>query len=315
MNYFNEKAWGGFIEFSSIAERLACEYIERQCGVKLIDAGVNVRGGFSAGLRMIELSTANLSTASLVMAELDGELWPHVEIRSDQPYWGCFISQSGNRAISVDETKTIYSGPACLLADREGFKETHDASDDSDCAVLIMEGDVLPDNTVCEALADRCRVIPSHLGIVVAPTASLAGVVQIAGRSVEATLQKLDILGIDPTMIRSAVGRCPAASPGGDALQALGRVNDVLVRGSQVWLAADGPGSIELLSMLPEIIASTSRDYDRPFLEILAEAGQFFQIDKSYFGPAEISIVNLENGSSAHIGKRDESRLATLVKL
>lgn len=315
MNYFNDNAWGSYVEFTKKAKYLNCEFIERPCGVKLIDAGVHVRGGLFAGLRMIELATANLSSAAIIMSELGGELWPHVEIQTDQPYWSCFICQSGNRSISVGETKTIFSGPACLLADKQHFKDEYNVVDDSDCAILIMEGRVLPDDAVCEALAQQCGVQPSRLGIVVAPTASFAGTVQIAGRSVEATLQKLQVLGLDPYMVKSAVGRCPIASPGCDDLQALGMVNDILVRGSQVWLVVEGSGSDSILSMLPNILASTSHYFDRPFLEILTEAGQFFQIDKRYFGPAEISIVDLKNGSAWHAGKRDESRLAALVKL
>jgi methenyltetrahydromethanopterin cyclohydrolase len=314
VNYINENAWAGFIEFSEKADLLNCEFIEVPCGAKLIDAGVRTRGGLSAGLHMVELSTANLSSAAIVLVELDGELWPHVEIHTDQPFWGCFISQSGNRTISVDETKTIYSGPACILADRERFKEEYNVVDDSDCAVLIMEGSVLPNDGVCKVLAERCGVQPSRLGIVIARTASLTGTVQIAGRSVETTLQKLHYLGLDPMQISSALGRCPVTPPGGNDHQAIGKVNDVMVCGSQVWFVAAGSGSGRFLSMLPEVLASTGPLFDKPFEEILTEAGRFFQIDKGYFGPAEISIIDLESGQTGRAGKRNISRLAKLLK-
>ena len=103
------------MDFATSAAQLNCEFLERPCGVKLIDAGVHVCGGFFAGLRIAELSAAGLAKAVICLADLGGEPWPHVDIQTDQAYLGCFISQSGNPAVSLREANAIGSGPACAL--------------------------------------------------------------------------------------------------------------------------------------------------------------------------------------------------------
>lgn len=314
MNYLNKNSWGSFINFYDNAALFNCEAVEKPCGARVIDAGVNVRGGFSAGLRVIELSTACLSTATINLLELDGEPWPHVEIQTDQPYWGCFVCQSGNRALSIDEPKTIPSGPACILADHDHIGGELGITDDSDCAVMILEVGVLPDDSACKALAERCGVIPSRLGIVIVPTASLAGIVQITGRTVEVAMHKLDNLGVDIRKISSGIGRCPILSPVSADPEAISRVNDVMVCGSQVWLASSGLDREVFTALIPKVPASAHPYYGKPFAEIYAEAERFFEVDKSYYSPAEISIIDLENGLKGHAGKRDEIRLIEFIK-
>jgi len=297
------------MDFAGRVESLHCNYIEQPCGAKVIDAGIHATGGLEAGCRLAELSTGCMSETSVHFINLDGGLWPGVEIQTDQPYFGAFISQSGNRSLYLDEPLTIASGPACLLADRENFKTQYDIVDDSDCAVMVMEVGVIPDDSVCRIMAERCGVEPSRLGIVAAPTNSLAGAIQIAGRSVEVAMRKFFYLGFDIRKFTSGLGRCPVAVPKKEDTNAVGRVNDCVVYGSQVWLAGYGLGSDAFQTILPKIPSSSHPFYGRPFSEILEEAGQFFEMDVSYISPAEMHLLDLESGQSGHAGKVNEARL------
>ena len=84
-------------------------------------------------------------------------------------------------------------------------------------------------------IAERCGVRPEQLILLIAPTASLVGSVQIAARSAETGLHKLAELGFDVRCVSVAFGICPLAPVAEDDLHAIGRTNDAILYGSQVF--------------------------------------------------------------------------------
>ncbi len=70
----------------------------------------------------------------------------------------------------------------------------------------ILESRKLPPDEVCQELAAACGVEAENLTLLVAPTASMAGTVQVVARSVETALHKLFELGFDLTSRRERLG-------------------------------------------------------------------------------------------------------------
>ena len=91
-------------------------------------------------------------------------------------------------------------------------------------------------------LGEACGVEPAQLTILVAPTASQAGTVQIVARSLETALHKLFELGFDLHRIESGYGTAPLPPVAGDDLEAIGRTNDAILYGGEVtlWVARLG---------------------------------------------------------------------------
>src|SRR5207248_1446789 len=75
--------------------------------------------------------------------------------------------------------------------------------------VLVLETRAMPTDEVAAWVGQKAGLTPSQLTFVVAPTASLAGGVQIAARILETGLHKMDTLGFDVNRVVSGVGTAP----------------------------------------------------------------------------------------------------------
>jgi methenyltetrahydromethanopterin cyclohydrolase len=309
MIHLNERAWKIVRRALPQVEALGGALAPWGCGALVFDAGVQVPGGYQAGLLLAEASAAGLVSARVTYGRLAGIPWPQVEVSSDQPYLGCFASQMANWPVDLPGVRGMGSGPACLLAFREKFSDIPNELQE-DCAVLVLEAPDLPGEEACLALAGACGVAPERLAVLVAPTSSLAGSTQIAARSIETALHKLHHLGFNLACIKSALGRCLIAAPCGDNYLSLGKTNDAMTFGSQVWLSVTGVSDGELEKLVPAIPAGASRDYGKPFLEVLAQYGDFYAIDPGLFAPAEVVLANLDTGRIHQAGCCDEARLA-----
>ena len=122
-------------------------------------------------------------------------------------------------------------------------------------------------------MAADCRLQPQDLTLILTPTSSLAGVVQIAARVLEVALHKTHALGFPLEHVRDGLGTAPLPPPSPDFLTAMGRTNDAILFGGEVQLFVTGPDDAaeDLANRLP---SSSSRDYGRPFKEVF-EAAKF----------------------------------------
>jgi methenyltetrahydromethanopterin cyclohydrolase len=314
MTSLNERAWLCLERAMEDQHRLNISVQVLECGIWLLDAGVNVPGSLDAGLVMADVCMATMGAARLELAPLTAIPWPWVEVRSDHPLEACFLSQAAHWPVQTDGFRAMGSGPACLLNQALDIGKQFGFSEQSDCAVLVLETRQIPDESVCLYLADACGVTPEKLALLVAPTSSLAGSTQIAARSIETGLHRLQALGFDLRMVSAGMGRCPIAGPTGDDLTSLGRTNDMVMFASQVWLSIRGVSDAILTDVLAKLPASTSPGYGPPFIEALKKAGGFYELDPGLFAPAEITLANLDSGRTFHAGAVDTDRLARLLK-
>jgi methenyltetrahydromethanopterin cyclohydrolase len=272
-------------------------------GARVIDAGVETDGGYDAGLALAEICMGGLGSLAYTPLEIGDESWPGVTVWTDHPAVACMASQYAGWAISVDKFFAMGSGPlrAHARVERELFERLGYA-EEALHGVLVLEGRALPTDAVAMWVAQKARLEPSQLTFVVAPTASLAGGVQISARILETGLHKMETLGFDVRRVVSAMGTAPIPPVAKNDLRAIGRTNDCILYGGQARYTIRA-GDAELAELASKVPASASRDYGTPFYEIFQRyEGDFYKIDPLLFSPAEVWLTSTETGRTFHAG-------------
>jgi methenyltetrahydromethanopterin cyclohydrolase len=273
-------------------------------GARVIDAGIEVEGGLDAGLALAEICMGGLGSITYTPVVIGGQSWPGVTVWTDHPAVSCMASQYAGWAISVDKFFAMGSGPlrAHARVERELFERLA-YGEEAAHGVLVLEGRTPPTDEVAAWVANKARLTPSQLTFVIAPTASLAGGVQISARIVETGLHKMETLGFDVTRIVSAMGTAPLPPVAKNDLKAIGRTNDCILYGGQARYTIKAP-DIELERLAEQVPASASRDYGTPFYEIFQRyGGDFYKIDPLLFSPAEVWLTSTETGRTFHAGR------------
>ncbi|MCX6000397.1 MAG: methenyltetrahydromethanopterin cyclohydrolase [Chloroflexi bacterium] len=270
------------------------------------------RGGFRAGKLFAEACMGGLGDVDFIGLDF-GQAWlPGVSISVDRPSIACMASQYAGWQIKVGKFFAMGSGPARALSRVEKLFGELDYRDEADVAVIALEGRSLPDEEVAGYIADKCGVSPKALYILVAPTASIVGSVQIAARVVETGMHKMREMGFDTKQVLSGYGTCPIAPVADNDLKAIGRTNDcVLYGGKAFYVVKAEDGSIdELIKKMP---SSASKDYGVSFYDLFQRYGDFYQIDPKLFSPAEVSINNIADGKTYHSGKINVEMLRKML--
>lgn len=280
-------------------------------GSRIVDAGIAVRGGLEAGRRIAEICLAGLGAVRLSADSVFPD-WPwQIEVSTSQPVLACLASQYAGWSLGNADPKfhALGSGPGRALAQREALFAELDYIDQAERACLVLETDRLPPVDVAEKVCADCGIEASNLTLILTPTGSLAGGVQIAARVVEVALHKAHELDFPLSAIVDGAGRAPLPPPTGDGLQAMGRTNDTILFGGQVqlWVDADDDSAEALARGLP---SGGSPDYGRPFAEVFADYDyDFFKIDPMLFSPAKVAVTALKSGRTFHAGRLDDALL------
>ena len=273
-------------------------------GARVIDAGVEVEGGYDAGLALAEICMGGLGSIGYTPVQIGAQSWPGLTVWTDHPAISCMASQYAGWAISVDKFFAMGSGPlrAHARVEKELFEKL-DYAEEAAHGVIVLEGRTLPTDAVASWVAQKARLQPAQLTFVVAPTASLAGGVQISARILETGLHKMEVLGFDVRRVVSAIGTAPIPPVAKNDLRAIGRTNDCILYGGQARYTVRA-GDAELAELAAEVPASASRDYGTPFYEIFQRyEGDFYKIDPLLFSPAEVWLTSTETGRTFHAGR------------
>jgi methenyltetrahydromethanopterin cyclohydrolase len=273
-------------------------------GARVIDAGVEVDGGIEAGIALAEICMGGLGTVECTPVLIGDRSHAGLIVWTDHPAVACMASQYAGWAISVGKFFAMGSGPlrAYARVERELFEKLgyEEAAEEG---VLVLEGRTLPTDDVALWVAEKARLQPMQLTFVVAPTASLAGGVQISARIIETGLHKMETLGFDVRRVISALGTAPVPPVAQNDLRAIGRTNDCILYGGQARYTVRASDA-ELEQLAEEVPASASRDYGTPFYEIFQRyGGDFYQIDPLLFSPAEVWLTSTESGRTFHAGR------------
>jgi len=279
-------------------------------GATVLDCGVDAFGGIAAGHLIAEACMADMGGASIRLDRLAGRPCPVVEVQTESPVHACLLSQYAGWKVHEKRFFAMTSGPIRALVGDEKVFEEFGYTEQSEVAVAIMEAPQLPPETVIRKLAKSADIDVENLTVLIAPTASICGSIQVTARSIETCIHKLHELHFDVRTIKESCGRAFLPPIPKDDLTAIGRTNDSILLGAEVVLWVDAEDA-DVEAVGPKLPASSSSAYGRPFTEILAQAGgDFYQIDPLLFSPVLVLINNLRTGSTYSFGKTDFELLA-----
>jgi methenyltetrahydromethanopterin cyclohydrolase len=296
--------------------RLGIEKLDNGCTI--IDAGIKVVGGLEAGRIITEICMGGLGTVSLSQSSYTNN-WPlTVNVHASNPVLACLGSQYAGWSLSHSKYYALGSGPARAMATKvkndevvavEELYAELDYRDSADRSVLVIENDALPPVEIVEKVAAACGVSPDKLTIIVTPTSSLAGGVQVVGRVLEVALHKAHALHFPLENIIDGSGSAPVCPPHPNFVKAMGRTNDAILFAGQVHLFVKGSDE-EAEKLANELPSSTSKDYGKPFADIFkAYEYDFFKVDAMLFSPASVIVTAVESGKSFRAGKLDNALL------
>jgi methenyltetrahydromethanopterin cyclohydrolase len=283
--------------------------VTEQHGATLLDFGVDARGGLDAGILLARICMADLASIRLVPD--DGELHvPQIQVTTDHPIEACLLSQYAGWKIATNDYFAMGSGPMRILAGVEDLQKELNATDDRTCCVGVLEASALPSRSAIEYIRETVGRV-GKITLLTAPTASIAGTIQIVARSVETAMHKLHAISFPLDAVVSGVGKSPLPPVAKDSLQGIGRTNDAILYGATVNLTVDCDDQL-IESRGPKVPSSASESHGRTFEELFAEADHdFYRLDPDLFSPAVVVFHNLRSGHSFEYGHRVPELLAT----
>jgi methenyltetrahydromethanopterin cyclohydrolase len=272
-------------------------------GTRVVDCGSEAPGGLEAGRRFAEITMGGLGSVGFTPVVIGGRWLPGLVVVTDHPALACLGSQYAGWKVDRDGYFAMASGPGrALIRAEEELYDDLDVDEQASTAVLCLEARDQPPDDLGEWVAGRAGVAPSALTLLFAPTASLAGGVQVAARVVETALHKLHELDFDVRRIVSGYGTCPLPPVARNDGEAIGRTNDAVLYGGQVELTVDAPDD-ELEAIVEQVPSSASEDHGEPFGRVLEKADwDFYKIDPLLFSPAEVRLVSVGSGRTFGAG-------------
>ena len=304
------------------ADKLRLKVGKLANGATFIDAGIETLGSIEAGRLVGEICMGGLGTVTLTQGgPFSG--WPTmVNVHSTNPVIACLGSQYAGWSLSHGEGKGAFyalgSGPARAMAVKvkdgvevpveELYKELG-YRDTSEETVIVLEVDKIPPVELIDKVAKACQLDPSKVHVVLTPTSSLAGGMQVVSRVLEVALHKAHSLHFPLENIIDGVASAPVPPPHPKFVQAMGRTNDAILFGGTVHLFVKGEDAAAE-KLAKELPSSQSKDYGKPFAQIFKDYGyDFFKVDAMLFSPAMVIVTNMDSGNSFHAGALDEALL------
>ncbi|WP_423750661.1 methenyltetrahydromethanopterin cyclohydrolase [Salinirarus marinus] len=293
-------------EALDFADELNVGAYELDSEATVLDFGVEADGGVEAGLLLVEIQTAGLATVQTRMDEVAGAPLPHVELSTDHPALALLCSQKAGWELAFETFDGLGSGPARALVGEEAEFEAVGYYDEFDLTVLAVESIELPGDEVAEHVAEKADVAPSGVFLPTYATGSTAGSVTAAARAAELAVFRLFELGYDPRDVLSVNGSAPLAPVSYDESVAMGRTNDAVAYGGQVYLQVR-----EEFDHFEELPSAATAEYGTPFEEIFADADwDFYEIPETVFAPAQVT-VDVVDGPTHVLGETNDAVLET----
>jgi methenyltetrahydromethanopterin cyclohydrolase len=305
----NHRASAIVSQMTGDCEALGLSVMQLQNGATVIDAGIEVPGSLEAGRLFSCACLGGLGQVGFTQQDF-GDFWlPAVTVTASYPHIACMASQYAGWAIKLGQYFAIGSGPARALYAGEEIYQKLNYRDQAETGAIMLEGRELPGEDVAAFVAEKCGLKPEQLTLLIAPTASLVGSIQVAARSAETGLHKLAELGFDVRWVTAASGSCPLAPVAEDDLHAVGRTNDAILYGAQVFFTVQAEDE-ELEALIEKVPSMSSKDYGTPFFELFERYNRdFYRIDRMLFSPARVTMNNVNSGRAFRAGQLNPSLL------
>ena len=311
----NERALALADRLAADAEALQVEVTTLSNGTRVIDCGAQARAASRRGGASPRSAWRGWGASPTRRWCIEGRWLPALTVTTDRPAVACLAAQYAGWRLDRDGYFAMGSGPGRALIRAEDLYDDLDWDEHASAAVLCLEtreraaGRRSPTSSPS---APACA--PSALTLLMAPTASVAGGVQIAARVVETALHKLHELDFDVRRVVAGFGSCPLPPVAGDDMAALGRTNDAVLYGGQVHLTVEADDDDALRELVERLPASASSDYGEPFGKVLKAADfDFYKIDPLLFSPAQIRLTSVGSGRSFEAGRGQPRGAGALV--
>ena len=304
------------------ADKLRLKISKHSNGATLIDAGIDCLGSLEAGRLIGEICMGGLGTVTLTHSGQFAR-WPlMVNVHSSNPVVACLGSQYAGWSLSHGEGKGAFyalgSGPARAMATKikdgaevpvEDLYKELGYQDVCGETSIVMEVDKIPPVEVIDKVARATKCDPANVNVILTPTSSLAGGMQVVSRVLEVSLHKAHSLHFPLEHIIDGTGYAPVPPPHPNFVEAMGRTNDAILFGGTVHLFVKGSNEAAE-SLAHELPSSVSRDYGKPFAQVFKEYKyDFFKVDAMLFSPAKVIVTAVDSGRSFHAGQLDEGLL------
>lgn len=295
----------------SQAEVLQLEVSKHASGCLIVDAGIKAQGSAEAGRLIAEICMGGLGAVKLTPDTRFAGFDQAVSVSSNQPVLACLASQYAGWALSHEKFFALGSGPARALAQREDLFKELAYADAAASTCIVLETDKIPPAQVIEKIVRDTQVAAENLTVILTPTSSIAGVVQIVGRVLEVALHKAHTLHFPLQHIVSGQGFVVIPPVSQDFITGMGRTNDAILFGGHVDLHVRG--SDEAAQQLAQQLPScASKDYGKTFAEVFKFYDMdFYKIDPLLFSPAQVSVTNLDTGRVFEAGKFNPELIQT----
>ena len=275
----------------------------------IIDAGIKIKGSEQAGKLIAEICMGGLGIINLKKTNTFPH-WPlETKVESKHPVISCLASQYAGWNLSHEKFYALASGPGRAIARREELFKDLQYVDQSKFVYLVMEVDKIPPKEIIEKISNDCKTATENIILILTPTQSISGVIQIVSRVSEVGLHKLHTLKFPLENVEEVCGSAPIPPVSKDFITSMGRTNDAILYGGNVELKVRGTD--EQISKLAKNLPSTSsKDYGKPFAEIFKNyKGDFYAIDPNLFSPGKVSVTSLETDKIFVEGKLNSDLL------
>src|SRR5437867_289655 len=244
--HLNDRAWEIADRMAAHADALRVAVRTLPSGARVIDAGIDVPGGYGAGLALAEICMGGMGDVDYTPVQIGGDSWPGVRVWTDHPAVSCMASQYAGWAIQVDRYFAMGSGPlrAHARVERELFEKLGYA-ETAERGVLVLETRNDPPDAVAAWVGRKAGLAPPQLTFVAAPTASLAGGVQIAARILYGGQARYTVNAED-ALLADLVPKIPASAsrdygtPFSEIFKRYGgdfyKIDPLLFSPAEVWL-------------------------------------------------------------------------------
>jgi len=212
-------------------------------------------------------------------------------------------SQYAGWQVSVGKFFAMGSGPMRAAYGKEAIFDHIPGRERPAAAVGVLETRKAPTPEALAYLAEKLQLPPDKLTLLIAPTTSIAGTVQVVARTLETALHKLHELKFDLTQVVSGAGVAPLPPIAASDVAGIGRTNDAILYGGRatLWVRADDD---QLAAIGAQTPSSASRDHGAPFADIFERYNRdFYKIDPLLFSPAVVVFHNLRTGRSHTFGR------------
>lgn len=288
---------------SDDADSLQIQVHTRTDGGTTFDFGVQCDGSLEAGrllaiICMADMAQVHISPArDIVCTESD------VCVSSVHPLAACMASQYAGWQISCGDYFGMGSGPMRAAYGNEEIFDDIGFKENPDCVVGVIESSAIPDAETIQMLAEKCQIDAASVLLAVAPTASIAGTVQVVARSLETALHKMHEVGCDLVHVLEGSGIAPLAPVAADDLKGIGLTNDAVLYGGDVTIRLRLSDE-QINELGPKIPSAASADFGRPFLETFKSYDyDFYKIDPLLFSPAKITLISDDSGNAFTFGE------------